>query len=236
MASSYLSELAGRHRYRPGELAFAVKVGRAAALARALIHPHPLVRFGAASAIGAFLFVVAWTLAYVALPYRATAWSLGLAPHLDAGADAVGVTARIFGWNALLGFGLITLASFYAIGHLPLGYLAPWAWLVRFGLALGTNSFVLVVPGARVSPLQIGDVIGHAGFGELAAYLLLAAALANVHLWRQRHILARNLQRVRRFGDLRLRPLEVGCLALAVALLARSAWIETAQIALLRQR
>jgi hypothetical protein len=211
-------------------------VGRVAVVTRALVHPHPLVRFGTASAIGAVLFVFAWALSYVALPYRAMAFTLGFAPQLDAQADAFGVTVRIFGWNALLGFGVITLASFYAVGRLPLGYLAPWTWLIRFGVALGTNSFVLVVPGARISPLQIGDVIGHAGFPELAAYMLLAATLANVHLWRQRHILARHLQRVRCVADVRLRPLELGCLAIAFALLAHSAWIETAQIALLQRR
>ena len=192
------------------------------------------MRFGTATAIGALLFFIAWSLSYLLLPYRAAAFSLGLAPQLDARADATLVTARIFGWNVLLGFGVITLASFYAVGRLPLGYLAPWTWLVRFGVALGTNSFVLVVPGARISPLQVGDIVGHAGFAELAAYLLLAATLANIHLWRQRHILARHLQRVRHFADARLRPLEVGCLALAVALLAYSAWTETAQIALLQ--
>ncbi len=204
-------------------------------LSRALVHPQPAVRFLAATAVGLLLFFTAWTIGYVVLPYQATAWSLGLAPDLHADIDPAGVTARIFGWNALLGFGVITLASFYAVGRLPLGYLAPWTWLVRFGLALGTNSFVLVVPGTRVSPLQIGDVIGHAGFGELAAYMLLAATLANMHLWRQRTPLARQLQRVRRFAEIRFGRAEAFCLVAAVVLLARSAWIETAQIALLQR-
>lgn len=210
-------------------------MGRSNVLARALVHPQPLIRVLAATGIGLLLFFVAWTIGYLVLPYQAMAWSLGLAPDLHASADPSGVAARIFGWNAVLGFGVITLASFYAVGRLPLGYLAPWTWLVRFGVALGTNSFVLVVPGARVSPLQIGDVIGHAGFGELAAYMLLAATLANIHLWRQRTPLARQLQRVRTFADIRFGWAEIACLVAAVVLLARSAWIETAQIAFLQR-
>ena len=200
----------------------------------ALAHRSAFVRLATATIIGVIAFVVAWTVAYVLLPEGATRFTLGLLPTLDARADAPGVAATLFIWNAAFGFGVIALASLYSIGPVSLAYFAPWAWLVRFGIALGTNSFALFVPGARIAPLDLRSIVSHAGIPELVAYIVLATVLANASLWRQRRITDRNLVRIRHLRDLRLTRLELSLVAVAFLLLAGAALIETSQIARLQ--
>ena len=192
------------------------------------------MRLATAATIGIVGFVVAWTAAYVVLPEGATRFTLGILPTLDARSDSIGVAATLFIWNAAFGFGVIALASLYSIGPVSLAYLAPWTWLVRFGIALGTNSFALFVPGARVPPLDIRSIVSHAGIPELIAYVVLATVLANASLWRQRRITDRHLVRVRYLRDIRLTRLELSLVVVAFALLAGAALLETSQIARLQ--
>jgi hypothetical protein len=192
------------------------------------------VRLATAVTVGIIGFVVAWTVAYAVLPEGATRFTLGLLPTLDARADSTRVAATLFIWNAAFGFGVIVLASLYSIGPISLAYLAPWTWLVRFGIALGTNSFALFVPGARVSPLDLGSIVSHAGIPELIAYILLATVLANASLWRQRRITDRHLIRIRHLRDIRLNRLELSLVALSFVLLAGASLIETSHIARLQ--
>ncbi len=192
------------------------------------------MRLTTAAAIGVAGFVVAWTVAYVVLPEGATRFTLGLLPTLDARGDSAGVAATLFIWNAAFGFGVIALASLYSIGPISLAYFAPWTWLVRFGIALGTNSFALFVPGARVPPLDIRSIVSHAGIPELIAYIVLATVLANASLWRQRRITDRHLVRVRYLRDIRLTRMELSLVVVAFALLAGAAVLETSQIARLQ--
>ena len=193
-----------------------------------------MVRLTSAAAIGVIGFVIAWTVAYLVLPEGATRFTLGLLPTLDARADSAGVATTLFIWNAAFGFGVIALASLYSIGPISLAYFAPWTWLVRFGIALGTNSFALFVPGARVPPLDIRSIVSHAGIPELIAYVVLATVLANASLWRQRRITDRHLVRVRYLRDIRLTRLELSLVVVAFALLAGAALLETSQIARLQ--
>ena len=192
------------------------------------------MRLATAGTIGVIGFVVAWTVAYLALPEGATRFTLRLLPSLDARSDSAGVAATLFVWNAAFGFGVIALASLYSVGPISLAYFAPWTWLVRFGIALGTNSFALFVPGARTSPLDLHSIISHAGIPELVAYIVLATVLANASLWRQRRITDRNLVRIRYLRDIRLTRLELSLVAVAFVLLASAALIETSQIARLQ--
>ena len=203
-------------------------------LPRALAHRSPVVRLATAAMIGVVAFVAAWTIAYVVLPEGATRFTLGILPTLDARADSVGVAATLFIWNAAFGFGVIALASLYSIGPISLAYFAPWTWLVRFGIALGTNSFALFVPGARVPPLDLRTIISHAGIPELVAYIVLATVLANASLWRQRRITDRHLVRIRHLREIRLTRVELSLVALAFVLLAGAALMETSQIARLQ--
>lgn len=200
----------------------------------ALAHRSALVRLATAATVGLIAFVVAWTVAYAVLPEGATRFTLRLLPSLDARADSAGVATTLFVWNAAFGFGVIALASLYSIGPISLAYFAPWTWLVRFGIALGTNSFALFVPGARIPPLDLRSIVSHAGIPELIAYIVLATVLANASLWRQRRITDRNLVRIRYLRDIRLTRLELSLVAFAFALLAGAALIETSQIARLQ--
>ncbi len=192
------------------------------------------MRLATAATIGVVGFVVAWTVAYVVLPEGATRFTLGILPTLDARSDSAGVAATLFVWNAAFGFGVIALASLYSVGPISLAYFAPWTWLVRFGIALGTNSFALFVPGARIPPLDIRSIVSHAGIPELIAYIVLATVLANASLWRQRRITDRYLVRVRHLRDIRLTRMELSLVAVAFALLAGAALLETSQIARLQ--
>jgi len=203
-------------------------------LLEALAHRSAVVRLATAATIGVIAFVVAWTVAYVLLPEGATRFTLGFLPTLDARADAPGVAATLFIWNAAFGFGVIALASLYSIGPVSLAYFAPWTWLVRFGIALGTNSFALFVPGARIPPLDLRSVVSHAGIPELIAYIVLATVLANASLWKQRRVTDRNLVRIRHLRDIRLTRVELSLVAVAFVLLADAALIETSQIARLQ--
>ena len=179
-------------------------------------------------------FALAWTVAYFVLPEGATRFTLGLIPALDARAHAANVALTLFVWNATLGFGVISIASLYSVGSISLAYLAPWTWLVRFGIALGTNSFALFVPGARATPLDPRVILSHAGIPELIAYIVLATVLANASLWRQRRITDRHLVRVRRLREIRLTRVELSLVVLAFAMLAGAALMEAAQIAALQ--
>lgn len=203
-------------------------------LPRALSHRSALVRLATAATVGVIAFIVAWTIAYVVLPEGATRFTLRLLPTLDARADSAGVAATLFLWNAGFGFGVIALASLYSIGPISLAYFAPWTWLVRFGIALGTNSFALFVPGARVPPLDLRSIISHAGIPELIAYIILATVLANASLWRQRRLTDRNVVRIRHFRDIRLTRVELSLVAVSFVLLAGAALIETSHIARLQ--
>jgi hypothetical protein len=199
-----------------------------------LSHRSALVRLLTASTVGIIAFVVAWTVAYALLPEGATRFTLRLLATLDARADSAGVAATLFIWNAGFGFGVIALASLYSLGPISLAYFAPWTWLIRFGIALGTNSFALFVPGARVPPLDVSSIISHAGIPELVAYIILATVLANASLWRQRRLTDRHVVRIRHLRDIRLTPLELSLVAVAFVLLAGAALIETSHIARLQ--
>ena len=192
------------------------------------------MRLATATTIGIVAFVLAWTVAYVLLPEGATRFTLRLLPVLDARSDSAGVATTLFLWNAGFGFGVIALASLYSLGPISLAYFAPWTWLIRFGIALGTNSFALFVPGARIPPLDLRSIISHAGIPELVAYVILATVLANASLWRQRRITDRRVVRIRQFRDIRLTRLELSLVAVAFALLAGAALIETSHIARLQ--
>jgi hypothetical protein len=192
------------------------------------------VRLGTATTIGVIAFVIAWTFAYAVLPEGATRFTLGLLPRLDARSDSAGVATTLFIWNAGFGFGVIALASLFSLGPISLAYFAPWTWLVRFGIALGTNSFALFVPGARIPPLDLRSIISHAGIPELIAYIILATVLANASLWRQRRLTDRHVVRVRQLRDIRLTRVELSLVAVAFVLLAGAALIETSHIARLQ--
>jgi hypothetical protein len=194
----------------------------------ALTHASPVTRAATASVIALALWIGAWTLSYVFL-------SEGLLRGLMTARvpDEVFVAgptlgATIFQWNLLFGMGVIAISSMFAIGKLSLGYVAPWWWAIGYGVALGTNSFVLTEPGKLAPNLEV--MWQHIGAREILAYLLVAAALANIHFWRPRRWYDMTLRRVRGLRELRMRGLELTFVAGGLVLLAWTAGIEAAGV------
>jgi hypothetical protein len=194
----------------------------------ALTHRSPLRRTITASVIALGLWLSSWTLSYLLL-------SEGVVRDLLASRVPEGVlkagpslAVTIFEWNLVFGVGAIVIASFFAIGQLSLGYVAPWWWALGYGIALGTNSFVVTVPG-KIAP-RVNILWEHIGAPEILAYLLVAAALANIHIFRPRRWYDLTLSRVRAIRDIRLNWVELSCVAAALTLLFWTASREAAGI------
>ena len=188
----------------------------------------PLRRLAFATGVALVLWLLAWVLSYLFVGEGAltTVMSARLPDDLFKPDSTLAVT--IFEWNVLFGVGAIVVGSLFAVGRLSLGYFAPWWWALGYGIALGTNSFVVTVPG-KVAP-NLDILWQHIGAREILAYLLVAAALANVHLWRPRRWYDLKLSRVRRIADIRLHVTEMACIAGALVLLAWTASVEAAGV------
>jgi hypothetical protein len=194
----------------------------------ALTHRSPLSRSFAAAAIALVLWVAAWVASYALLAEGALRDVLTsrIPEHVFKAGPSLAVT--IFGWNLVFGIGMIVSASFFAIGRMSLGYIAPWWWAIGYGVALGTNSFVVTTPG-KIAP-RVDVLWQHIGAPEVLAYLLVAAALADIHLWRPRRWYSLALSRVRGIADIRLGAAEFGCVAAALVLLFWTANREAAGV------
>lgn len=193
-----------------------------------LTHRDPLRRTLTACAVALALWLAAWTLSYLFLTEGLLRDVLSSRVPDDALRSAPSLTATIFEWNLVFGVGAVVIASFFAVGSVSLGYIAPWWWALGYGVALGTNSFVLTVPGKLAPNLEV--LWQHIGAREMLAYLLVSAALANVHLWQPRRWYDLKLSRVRQLRDIRLRPVELACIVAALALLLWTASIEAAGV------
>jgi len=194
----------------------------------ALTHTSPVRRTITASAIALILWLGAWTLSYFFLSEGSFRDLLTIRVPEEVLFAGPSLSAAIFQWNVLFGVGAIVAGSLFAVGRLSLGYIAPWWWAIGYGVALGTNSFVLTVPGKLAPNLNV--MWQHIGAREILAYLLVAAALANIHFWRPRRWYDMTLSRVRNVKDLRLRASELACVACALVLLAWTASIEAAGV------
>lgn len=201
-------------------------VGRVLA---ALTHPSPARRALVASAIALGLWLASWTLSYLVIAEGALREVMAARVPADLLTSGPSLGLTIFSWNLLFGVGAIVIGSLVGVGRLSLGYFAPWWWAVAYGIALGTNSFVLTIPGKYAPSLDV--LWSHIGGREILAYLLVAAALANVHVWRPRQWHDLSLSRVRTFRDVRLSAAELACLCGALVLLAWTAAVEAAGVA-----
>ncbi len=200
-------------------------VGRVLA---ALTHRSPAPRAVAAVSIAVALWLGAWSISYLLVGEGALRAVMTARIPDEVLSSGPSLATTIFGWNLLFGVGAVVVGSLFAFGRLSLGYFAPWWWALGYGAALGTNSFVLTVPG-KIAP-RIDILWQHIGAREILAYILVAVALSNVHLWRPRrwHDLA--LSRVRRIADVRLGATELACIAAALLLLAWTANVEAAGV------
>lgn len=196
----------------------------------ALTHSSPLRRAIVATAIAAGLWVGSWTLSYLLISEGALREVMASRIPTELFAESPSLGMTIFSWNLFFGVGAILAGSLVGLGRLSLGYFAPWWWAIGYGVALGTNSFVITVPGMKYAP-SIDVLWSHIGAREILAYLLVAAALANVHLWRPRRWHDLTLSKVRAVRDVRLKTGELACLASALVLLAWTASVEAAGVA-----
>lgn len=194
----------------------------------ALTHASPVTRAITASLIALGLWIGAWTLSYLFLSEGVLRGVMTARVPDEVLLAGPSLGATIFQWNLLFGMGVIALGSLFAIGKLSLGYIAPWWWAIGYGVALGTNSFVLTEPGKLAPNLSV--MWQHIGAREILAYLLVAAALANIHFWRPRRWYDMTLSRVRGLRELRLRGLELTFVAGGLVLLAWTAGIEAAGV------
>lgn len=194
----------------------------------ALTHRSPLRRALTASAIALGLWLGSWTLSYLVVGEGVLreAMAARVPTEILHSGPTLGMT--IFWWNFLFGVGAIVVGSMVGLGRLSLGYFAPWWWAVGYGVALGTNSFVLTVPGKYAPNLNV--LWSHIGAREILAYILVAAALANIHVWRPKRWHDLSLSRVRGFRDVRLRAAELACIAAALVLLAWTASVEASKV------
>jgi hypothetical protein len=197
-------------------------------LQHSLTHRSPLRRALTASAIAFGLWLGAWTLSYLLIGEGALreVMSSRVPDGLFDASPSLALT--IFQWNLVFGVGAIVVGSLVAIGPISLGYFAPWWWALGYGVALGTNSFVLTVPGKLAPRLDI--LWQHIGAREILAYILVSAALSNIHLFRPRRWHDMKLHRVRAIGDIRLGASELALVAGALVLLFWTANIEAAGV------
>ena len=201
---------------------------------RSLTHKSPIRRTITASLIAVGLWLAAWTLSYSFLSEGSFRDILTIRVPDQVLFAGPSLGAAIFQWNVIFGVGAIVVGSLFAVGRLSLGYVAPWWWAIGYGVALGTNSFVLTVPGKLAPRLDV--MWQHIGAREILAYLLVAAALANIHFWKPRRWYDLTLSRVRGWTDLRLRSSELACFAGALVLLAWTASIEAAGVSAFLRR
>ena len=194
----------------------------------ALTHRSPLRRAITATAIALALWLGAWGVSYLVVGEGALREVMSSRVPDDVLRSGPSLAATIFQWNLIFGVGAIVAGSLFAVGPVSLGYFAPWWWALGYGVALGTNSFVLTVPGKLAPRLDI--LWQHIGAREILAYLLVAAALAHIHMWRPKRWYDLKLFRVRTVADVRLRASELVFIAGALTLLAWTANVEAAGV------
>ncbi len=196
-----------------------------------LTHRNVVVRVLSAWLSGLAIFVAAWLVSYLWLPERSFRF-LGSVALTSSGQPATLPEAlSILAWNLALVAGPVVLSSLFAVGRLPCSYLMPWVVCAAYGGLLGTNSFALPDPAGPMAP-NLAVAWTRAGVREITAYLVLAAALADMYVWRQRSWWSVRVERIRSWRALRLSPAELLFLAAGVALLAWAAYVEASQIVL----
>ena len=195
-----------------------------------LTHPNPLIRALAGWLVGMVVFVVAWALSYALLPEG----FFGFFPRMgavsaDVGQGILSLAWEIFVNNIFVNAVVIGLASLLAMGCISGGYLIAWFVCGSYGGMLGTNSFTYPDPGGPMAP-YLAVIWERSGTREITAYLLTAAALANIHLWRDPSLRSSRLERVRRLREVRLSLGEILLVVVAVLLIAWGAYVEAWQI------
>ena len=174
---------------------------------------------------GLVLCWLAWTFGYYLLPEGALR---GAALSAEIPIEALGVwqrAATILGWNVAVCLIFIAGANLLWWVSLPLGYVPVVYFWVLYGLLLGTNSFGVPMP-EQVAP-DVATFLQRAGFYEITAYTLVAAATARWARWRQTGWLSGSIKRL---APGRLSTESYVMFAVALSLLVFSALREAAAL------
>ncbi len=194
-----------------------------------LIHPNLLIRVLSNWLIGFIIFFGVWTISYEALPPGSLQFASANPILASAGEAVLPEALRIFAWNLCVAGGLVVFSSLFVVGDFPAGYLLPWIICALYGALLGTNSFALPDPAGPSAP-NLVVLWTRAGWREISAYLLLAAALAHIYQWQLPSWWSVQTKRVRSWRELHLSSGEVLCLVLALSLLVWAAYVEAWQV------
>lgn len=138
-----------------------------------------VIRFISLYCLGLVLFLLSWTLGYLFLPdgiLRAAGVFGVLAGNTIA--DSVwSEFITIFGFN-LFSFVFILIGNYILrVNSFAFGYLVPLAWMIVYGVTLGTNSFSIPLD-ERMAPTLA--VFGRSGLYEMMAAVLLAVATNSI--------------------------------------------------------
>ena len=146
---------------------------------RYLEHEHVVVRFISLYLLGLALFFASWTLSYLFLPEGLIR---GLSPLTQMAGDKAADSLLkefliIFGVN-LIGFLAIILGNYILrVRTISFGYLIPLAWMMMYGLILGTNSFSIPLAEPMAPTLAVFE---RSGLYEMAAAVLFAVATNSI--------------------------------------------------------
>lgn len=172
--------------------------------------------------VGVACMYLAWTLGFFLLPEGLLRGRTGagiFSNLLPAGAS---VFLLALTWNAAVAFVVMPAVSLLAIGRLSLGYVLAAGHFALYGLFLGTNSFGNPRPDPLLPSLE---VFTSTGPWEIGAYMLVAAALARRHRFRQKSWLGGGTTRISRKGE-RLAASSWVALAAAAVVIVVTAWVE----------
>lgn len=191
-------------------------------LLRLLQHERLSTRVAGTLVLGYALLYAAWAAGYYLFPeYALQGWLSGSARIEPDGLLSLALQLMVYNL-ALPGLLTVGLSRIQAGGY-NLGYNVPFFNCVLYGLWLGTNSFAVPMP-ERLAP-TLSLFWSRSGPYEMAAFMLMAAALARSALIAQRSFWGGPTIRIPA-AERRLRPAEYAALALAVLLVAASSTLE----------
>ncbi|WP_422487167.1 hypothetical protein [Gudongella sp. DL1XJH-153] len=138
-----------------------------------------IIRFFSLYVLGLILFFISWTIAYYLLP-EGFLQGFGILGKLagDKAADTlVREFIHILGLN-LIGVSFIIIGNYILrVKYFSFGYLVPLAWMIMYGIILGTNSFSIQLEEAMAPTLA---VFSRSGLYEMMAAVLVAAATNSI--------------------------------------------------------
>ena len=134
-----------------------------------------IVRFMTLYIISLILFVLSWTISYLILP-EGIIRGIGILPGMAgnvASETLIKEFLTIFGLNTV-GWVLILIGNYILkVKNFSFGYLIPIAWMIMYGIVLGTNSFSISI-GQKMAPSF--SVLGRSGLYEMMAGVLFAVS------------------------------------------------------------